>query len=81
MDFLVSRRRKELIIWPCTSSKCVLCVHIPTCMCACRLIKEMYTIVPHVERLEDDRKCLKTTVQDACVVRACMCDWICENLT
>ncbi|XP_065899170.1 BAI1-associated protein 3-like isoform X2 [Dysidea avara] len=38
------------------------------------LIKEMYTIVPHVERLKDDRKSLKTTVQEACL-RACM-KWV-----
>ena len=33
-----------------------------------RLIKEMYLIVPHVERLEDTRKNLQQTVYDACTV-------------
>ena len=34
-----------------------------------RLIKEMYLIVPHVERLVDIRKSLQQTIHDACTVR------------
>ena len=37
-----------------------------------RLIKEMYSIVPHVERLEDIRKSLQQTVHDACAVKTVM---------
>jgi len=33
-----------------------------------RLIKEIYNIKPHVERLEGSRKKLKDTVHDACKV-------------
>ena len=35
----------------------------------CRLVKEMYLIVPHVERLEDTRKSLQQTINDTCMVR------------
>ena len=34
----------------------------------CSLVKEMYTIASHVERLDDNRKSLKDTVHSACVV-------------
>jgi len=34
-----------------------------------RLFKEMYTIAPHVERLEDSRKSLHATVLVSCQVR------------
>ena len=34
-----------------------------------RLIKEMYLIVPHVERLQDTRKSLQQTIHDACTVK------------
>ena len=34
----------------------------------CSLVKEMYAIALHVERLDDNRKSLKGTVHDACVV-------------
>ena len=37
-----------------------------------RLIKEMYMITPHVKRLEEHRRNLKATLQDACVVCVCM---------
>ena len=29
----------------------------------------MYTIMPHVERLDDTRKSIQHTVHDACMVR------------
>ena len=32
------------------------------------LVKEMYTIKPHVEGLDECRKCLKDTIHNACVV-------------
>jgi len=34
-----------------------------------RLFKEMYTIAPHVERLEDSRKSLHATVLVSCQVQ------------
>ena len=34
----------------------------------CRLVEEIYTITSYVERLDDNRKSLKDTIHDTCVV-------------
>ncbi|XP_065899172.1 protein unc-13 homolog D-like [Dysidea avara] len=61
------RRHHQLFTFTSEDSIDYLVLHV-------ELIKEMYSITPHVERLEDSRKSIKHTMRDACE-KACT-EWL-----